>query len=177
MTNWHFSIAVTALFSVTACELPSPLATATNTTQTVGFAQDSPDGAAPGTCWGKTISPAVIETVSREVLLQPAQVSSDGRIQQPAVYKKEELQQIVQARQETWFETVCPNSLTENFVASLQRALTARGSYRGAITGLMDDRTRRAIHKFQLGGGFDSGNLTVTSARTLGLVAVARDLE
>jgi hypothetical protein len=41
----------------------------------------------------------------------------------------------------------------------------------------MDDRTRRAIRKFQLGGGFDSGNLTVESARTLGLVVVPRDTQ
>lgn len=166
-----------ALCAVSACEIQNLGTSASHSTQTIGFAQDAPAGAAPDTCWGKTVSPAVIETVNREVLLNPAQVSSDGRIQKPAIYKKEDIQQIVRPRRDTWFETVCPNFLTEDFVASLQRALSARGSYRGDATGLMDDKTRRAIRKFQLGGGFDSGNLTVASARTLGLVAVPRKSE
>jgi len=105
------------------------------------------------------------------VLLRPAQASTDGRIQQPTVYKKEDVQEIVQQRAETWYETVCPNLMTDNFVASLQRALSIRGTYRGKVTGLMDDETHRAIRKFQQ-SDFESGNLTVASARVLGLVAV-----
>ena len=174
MTYWTLPAVATALCALSACEMPKTGSPKTHSIQTVGFAQDTPKGAATGTCWGKTISPAVIETINHEILLQPAQVSLDGRIQQPAVYKKEDIQQIVKPRQETWFETVCPTLLTEEFVASLQRALSARGSYRGAVSGLMDDRTLRAIRKFQLGGEFDSGNLTVASARTLGLIAVPR---
>ena len=112
----------------------------------------------------------------REVLLQPAQVSTDGRIQQPAVYKKEDVQEIVQQSEETWYETVCPNLMTDDFVASLQRALSLRGAYRGKVSGLMDDKTRRAISKFQQ-GSFQSGNLTVASARTLGLIAIPRPAE
>jgi len=81
------------------------------------------------------------------------------------------VQEIVQQRAETWYETVCPNLMTDDFVASLQRALSIRGTYRGKVTGLMDDKTRRAIRKFQQ-GDFESGNLTVASARVLGLVAV-----
>jgi hypothetical protein len=177
MKHWTFPVMIAAFCAASACEMQNLDSSASHSIQTIGFAQDAPEGAAAGTCWGKTVSPAVIETVNREVLLHPAQVSSDGRIQKPATYKKEDIQQIVQPRRDTWFETVCPNLLTESFVASLQRALSARGSYRGDVTGLMDDRTRRAIRKFQLGGGFDSGNLTVASARTLGLVAVPRTSE
>lgn len=177
MNNWTLYTAATALCVLAACDVSNLGSGRPGALQTIGFAQDAPAGAAPNTCWGKTISPAIIESVSREVLLQPAQVSSDGRIQKPAVYKKEDVLDIVQPRRETWFETVCPRLLTEEFVASLQRALSARGGYRGDVTGLMDDRTRRAIRKFQLGGGFDSGNLTVDSARVLGLVVVPRDIE
>ena len=177
MTYWTLPAMAAVLCALSACEMPKLGTSASHSIQTIGFAQDAPYGAAAGTCWGKTVSPAIIETVNREILLQPAQVSSDGRIQQPAVYKKEDIHQIIQPRRDTWFETVCPNFLTDDFVASLQRALSARASYRGDVTGLMDDRTRRAIRKFQLGGGFDSGNLTVASARTLGLVAVPRKSE
>ena len=174
MTYWNLPILGTVLFTLSACDMENLGTSANQATQTIGFAQDAPKGAASGTCWGKTISPAIIETTNRDILLQPAQVSSDGRIQQPAVYKKEAIQEIIRPRRETWFETVCTNLLTEDFVASLQRALSARGGYRGDITGLMDDRTRRAIRKIQLGSAFDSGNLTVASARKLGLVAVPR---
>lgn len=177
MIHWHLSVLAAAVFVVSACEMPPSGSNAPKSVQTIGFATDAPEGAAVGTCWGKTISPAVIETVTREVLLKPAQTTASGLIQMPAVYKKEDIQQIVRPRQDTWFETVCPNLLTEDFVASLQRSLSLRGNYMGEVTGLMDDRTRRAIQKFQLGGGFDSGNLTVASARTLGLVAVPRSSE
>ena len=81
------------------------------------------------------------------------------------------MQEIVQQRAETRYETVSPNFMTDNFVASLQRALSIRGTYRGKATGLMDDETHRAIRKFQQ-SEFESGNLTVASARVLGLVAV-----
>jgi hypothetical protein len=177
MTYWKPPVLAVVLSVVSACEMPSVGRPTANSQTTVGFAQDAPEGAAPGSCWGKTISPAIIETEKREVLLKPAQFSPDGRIQKPAVYKKEDVQTIVKSREETWFETVCPNLLTDEFVGSLQRALKARGVFRGQATGLMDDRTRRAIRKFQLGGGFDSGNLTVASARSLGLVAVPRTSE
>ena len=177
MTNWTLPAMAAVLCAVAACEMQGSGTSASHSAQTIGFAQDAPDGAAAGTCWGKTVSPAVIETINRETLISPAQVSSDGRIQVPAVYKKEDIQQIVRPRRDTWFETVCPNLLTEAFVASLQRALSVRGTYRGDATGLMDNQTRRAIRKFQLGGEFDSGNLTVASARSLGLVAVPRKSE
>lgn len=172
MTKRNLPLMAVALCALVGCDMPNIGTPSPRSLQIIGFAPDAPDGAAAGTCWGKTISPAIIETVRREVLLQPAQVSTDGRIQQPAVYKKEDVQQ----RAETWYETVCPNLMTDDFVASLQRALSLRGAYRGKVTGLMDDKTRRAIRKFQQ-GGFESGNLTVASARVLGLVAVPRTVD
>ena len=176
MTKRNLPLIAVALCALVGCDMPNIGTPSPRSLQIIGFAPDAPDGAAAGTCWGKTISPAIIETVRREVLLQPAQVSTDGRIQQPAVYKKEDLQEIVQQRAETWYETVCPNLMTNDFVANLQRALSIRRTYRSKVTGLMDDKTRRAIRKFQQ-GGFESGNLTVASARVLGLVAVPRTVD
>ena len=173
MTKRNLPLIAVALCTLVGCDMPNIGTSSPRSLQIIGFA---PDGSAADTCWGKTISPAIIETVRCEVLLQPAQVSTDGRIQQPAVYKKEDVQEIVQQRAETWYETVCPNLMTDDFVASLQRALSLRGAYRGKVTGLMDDKTRRAIRKFQQ-GGFESGNLTVASARVLGLVAVPRTVD
>ncbi len=134
----------------------------------------APPGAAPGTCWGKTVSPAVVETVTRKVLLQPAQISSDGRVQSPPIYKDETRQEVVKPRRDTWYEIPCAADLTPEFIASLQRALDARGYYNGPLTGEMDRRTKDAVLRYQKDEGLNSKTLSVAAARKLGLIAVAR---
>lgn len=134
----------------------------------------APPGAAPGTCWGKTVTPAVVETVTRKVQLQPAQISSDGRVQAPPIYKSETRQEVVTPRRENWYEIICDADVTPDFIASLQRALEARGFYRGPITGEMDMRTRAAIGRYQASEGLESKALSIAAARKLGLIAVAR---
>lgn len=140
----------------------------------IRLTSERPEGASPDTCWGKKTSPAIIETVEREVLLQPAQVTAEGLIQQPAVYRRESVQEIVQERVDTWFEVPCAAELTPEFISSLQRALAARSFYNGPVTGEMSMRTRAAVRRFQAPDGFDSDILTITTARKLGLVAVER---
>ncbi len=135
----------------------------------------APPGAAPGTCWDKTVRPAVVETQNRKVLLQPAQISSDGRVQAAPIYKTEAQQIVTRPRQESWFEVPCAAAMTPDFIASVQRALEARGFYRGPITGTMDARTKAAIRRYQQSEGFDSPNLSVAAARKLGLVAVTQN--
>nr|WP_241188081.1 peptidoglycan-binding domain-containing protein [Pseudohalocynthiibacter aestuariivivens] len=135
---------------------------------------EAPPGAAPGTCWGKVVTPAVIETVTDQIILQPAEVLADGTVVAPAVYKTETRQAIVQERKVTWFETPCAADLTPEFVSTLQRALMARNLYRGQITGMMDSRTRAAVRRYQKPEGLDSGILSLAAARQLGLVAVER---
>ncbi len=137
--------------------------------------RNGPADAAPGTCWGKTVSPAVVERVSTQVQIKPAKVNPDGTIGRPPVYRTEEKQVIVTPRRDNWFETPCADVLTPEFIASLQRALSARGGYAGAITGTMDPATRRAVQAFQRADGPDSGVLTLAAARELGLIAVPRE--
>lgn len=134
----------------------------------------APPGAAPGTCWGKQVTPAVVETVTEQIMLQPAEVLADGTVKSQAIYKTETRQRIVRERRETWFETPCANTMTPQFIATLQRALQARGLYRGLITGEMGPTTRAAIRRFQAPQGLDSGILSLAAARKLGLVAVKR---
>lgn len=133
-----------------------------------------PPGSSPGTCWGKSVSPAVIETVTEQILVQPAEITTDGHVVQPAIYRTETLQRIVKERRETWFEAPCPAQLTGEFIASVQRALQARGLYAGRVTGIMDGRTRAAIRRYQSEQGLDSGILALETARQLGLIAVTR---
>lgn len=136
--------------------------------------EKGPQGAPAGTCWGKTVSPAIIKTVTEQIIIQPAEVLADGTVVSPAIYKTETLQKIVKERRETWFQTPCPEVLTEEFIESLQRALKIRGHFRGGISGEMDARTRAAIRRYQSPQGLDSGILALETGRQLGLVAVQR---
>ena len=130
--------------------------------------------AAEGTCYARTTTPAIIETVTEQVEVTPAKMNPDGSIAKPPVYKTETRQEIVRARVDNWFETPCPDVLTVEFNSTLQRALQARGYYSGPITGEMDAATRQAVRRYQARQGPNSEVLSLTTARALGLVAVPR---
>lgn len=132
---------------------------------------DAPPGAEPGTCWGRDVTPAEIESVIDHVMIQPPEVDSSGIVRVPAVYRTERVQRIVREREEFWFRTPCAADLTPEFLSSLQRALQARGFYDGPINGQMTMATRSAIRAFQRPQGLDSGVLSLRAARQLGLVA------
>lgn len=134
-----------------------------------------PAGAPPGSCWGRTVTPAVIETTTEQVQVTPAQLSPTGEIQALPVYRTETRQTIVSPRIDNWFETPCADRLTPEFISSLQRALKVRDIYTGAISGVFDDATRAAMRRYQLAeGGPDSPVLSIEAARSLGLIAVER---
>lgn len=132
---------------------------------------EAPPGAAPGTCWGKKDTPAVIETVTEQVQLTPAETDATGRVLSPATYATVTRQAILQERVTTWYETPCANVQTPEFIASVQRALAARGLYTGQITARFDASTRAAIARYQTPLGLESEVLSLDSARRLGLVA------
>ena len=74
--------------------------------------------------------------------------------------------------EETAFRVPCPELMTADFIATLQRALAAREFYDGPITGRADPATRRAVQAFQRAQGFDSPILTLDTAQKLGLLPV-----
>lgn len=127
-----------------------------------------------GACYSKTTSPAVIETVTQQVLVRAATYDDLGGLLVPAAYRTESLQKIVTPRVDSWFQTPCRVVMNMEFVASLQRALNVRGLYYGRITGEMDLRTRRAIRRYQMPDGPQSDTLSLANARKLGLVAYDR---
>ncbi|MDT8329200.1 MAG: peptidoglycan-binding domain-containing protein [Roseovarius sp.] len=171
MTRPPFALLSLMAFGLMACETPRP-ATGTGEPDLVTRIETAPPGAAPGTCWGKDVTPAVIETVTEQIVQHPAEIAEDGQILKPALYVTKTRQAIVKERTVTWFETPCAEDLTPDFIASVQRALAARALYRGPINGDMDTRTRTAIRRFQAPEGLDSGILSLESARRLGLVSV-----
>lgn len=138
---------------------------------------NAPPNADPNACYARHTTPAIIETVTEQVLVQPPQIGANGQVLFPAVYRTETRQDIVRERSELWFETLCAEELTGEFVASLQRALGARGHYAGAITGRMDRATKRGVRSYQSAQGLDSAILSLAAARKLGLKEVPRESE
>jgi hypothetical protein len=126
-----------------------------------------------GRCFGRDITPAVIETVTAQVLDKPAVLAEDGAVLSPAVYRSEITQQITRERQEVAFETLCPPAYTVDFVQTLQRALKARGYYAGEVHGHLDAATGRAVQEFQRTDGPDSPLLWIATARELGIVELS----
>ena len=121
----------------------------------------APPGADPSLCWARDVSPARVAT-------ETVQAMEGG------VLTTRTRQRILAERREQWFEAPCPPAMTEEFVATLQRALTARGLYAGPIDGRMTAATRLAVRAYQEPLGLASGTLSMEAARALGLSAAPR---
>jgi Putative peptidoglycan binding domain len=138
-------------------------------------ASDVPPEGPADACWANDEIPAVIETVTEQVLVTPEIRDADGSVTQAAVFASNVDQRMVQEREVVWFQTPCADVAGLDFTASLQRALKARGYYLHDITGQMDPATRTAIRRFQAERGLDSETLSLLAARELGLIEVSRD--
>jgi hypothetical protein len=134
----------------------------------------APPDIAPGSCWAKDTPPAVVETVTEQVVLAPAVIAPDGRVLTPAVTTTQTRRSIARARSDVWFEIPCEEQSDPQFIATLQRALAARNLYGGPISGIYDAPTEAAVRAYQRPRGLDSGVLSLLAARALGLVAAAR---
>ncbi|EPX80047.1 peptidoglycan-binding domain-containing protein [Litoreibacter arenae] len=126
----------------------------------------------PGVCWGHVPGPQVTEIVSDIVLATPAKIGPDGNEIAPAIYREVTRPQTFNEGDGRWFTRTCDADMTPEFVMTLQRALAARGLYSGAVNGVMDQRTLRAVHDYQTPQGLDSAILSLSAARQLGLIAV-----
>jgi hypothetical protein len=134
------------------------------------------DGETPpqiaGQCWASDTAPAVIETVTQQVQVQPERRNSAGVVTQPAEFETQTSQRILDDRATVWFKAPCPDQLTTAFIASLQRALKARGWYNAPVTGAMDAPTTEALRRYQRSIGLDSAQVSQGAAQNLGLLAV-----
>lgn len=134
----------------------------------------APPADKPGVCWAADTTPAVIETVTEQVAT-PEQRDAQGRVIAPASYHTVTRQRMLADRRAVHFRTPCPEQMTVAFVASLQRALKARGHYRAPVSGAMDAATREAIRRFQEPLGLDSPVISLRGAKALGLVTTDLD--
>lgn len=128
-----------------------------------------------GACWAVEVTPAVYEQIEGEIQVVPETLWPDGITRQPAVFRKTLVPRIVQERGEVRFKAPCPADMTPEFISSLQRALAARGYFSGNVTGDYDAPTAAAVRQYQTERGLDSNQVSLDSARALGLAAVDVD--
>ncbi len=148
--------------------------------QTVDLAAEAVhlDGAGPppgpeGACWAHDVIPAKFETVTDQTLVTPEVRDAGGNVTTPATYRTVSKAKMVQDRRDVWFQTPCPPDVTVDFVATLQRALLARGYYSLPLTGVMDAATTEAVRHYQADHGLDSAILSLGATKQLGLVTTA----
>ena len=142
---------------------------------------------APG-CRCEVEGPPVRKRVTRRVLVTPERTVEK---QHPAVYRTVRTCEIVRSgrtwvehaparyRTEThvsrverdgWAPVVCPDGLAPWAMARLQNALNARGYDAGPEDGHGRPQTYAALARWQRDHGMATGQITVESARALGVV-------
>lgn len=124
-----------------------------------------------GVCWASDTAPAVIETITQQVQVRPELRDDAGTITQAAQFQTRTKQRMVTDRETIWFKSPCPDAQTVAFVASLQRALKARGWYLAPVTGVWDKATLTALRSYQRNLGLDSAQISLAAAQDLGLMA------
>ena len=177
--------AVVAALGLSACAAPGPTIESPDVARLIESKEltsnpTPPAAAETNACYGVDASPAEVRTVidyyssrtpePNSVMLEPAEYAPDGTMLYPPVYKRIR-QEISKEREDLWLETPCANALTPDSVASLQRALNARGYYDGPADGRLTEQTRDAIRSYQQTLGLDSAVLSIEAARQLGLTA------
>ncbi|OCX66093.1 hypothetical protein BFP70_08250 [Thioclava sp. SK-1] len=124
-------------------------------------------------CFARQTRPAVVETVTEQRLVTPeVRDPETGTVLRPATYETQTHHKIVEGREAMWFPAPCATAYSQEFVATLQRALQARNLYHGPISGQLSDATSRAIHRYQTARGLFSATLSVKAAQEMGLLAV-----
>jgi hypothetical protein len=134
-----------------------------------------PEKVAPapvGSCTAREIVPAEYRYVMGQVQVVQAERAQDGSIINPPVYRQQPVPKLVKPREEITFPAPCPAQMTPDFIATVQRALFARGYYAGRINAGMDPATREAILRYQRRQGLNSAQLSLEAARALGVSAV-----
>ncbi len=167
---------ITLLLALSACE--QPVVNTSDTNETISspttFHPRAIETHPDGRCYAHTVPDTTTSIVTGQILVAPEERDASGRVISPAIYRNITRPRTVVTQTGDQFETLCAAAYTREFVASLQRALTVRGTYQGPITGRLTAATNDAIGKFQSTKGRDSDILDLALARQLGLVAAAR---
>ncbi|MCP4818827.1 MAG: peptidoglycan-binding protein, partial [Shimia sp.] len=102
MTRLIAPLAALTLLSAAGCEqtISDPPYLAAWSEPEVVRAEDAnaPPNARPGSCWGRDVTPAVLETVTEQIMVQPPEVLADGTVITPGIFRTEQLQRIIKER-------------------------------------------------------------------------------
>ena len=132
----------------------------------------SPPGPEAKGCFTEERRPAVVETVTDHVLVEPEERDAKtGAVLAPARYRTTTQARIVSGGGRMWFASVCAADMTTARIAVLQRALWVRGLYDGPLDGQMSAATREAIRRYQTQRGLISAELSLRAAREMGVVS------
>jgi len=178
MTRPATALILLAVMALAACQSGAPVAQDRATQDMVqrGASVQTPlAGATEAGCWATDTVPAHHESVMETVVITPALLDARGRELQPAVVAQGAHLAQVRPAEDRLFAVPCPEVMTAEFVAALQRALSVRGHYAGPPTGEMDSATRDAVRAYQRPQGLDSAVLSLAAAQHLGLIALPRN--
>ena len=91
-------------------------------------------------------------------------------IEHPAVYRTVESQALIQPEREGWAQVLCGGAINPAFMVRVQQALIAQGFDPGPPDGATRVETYSALRLFQRQHRLAEGQLTVESARALGVI-------
>lgn len=126
-------------------------------------------------CQAKVSKPAIYETVTEKIQIAPAKFSPTGRQIAPPTYQSQITQRVLRKRSAEWFDIPCADEVNAELIASLQRALAARGYFTGKLTAMMDHDTKAALRRYQAQNGLDTAVLARQTLLDLGLLTMPRD--
>jgi hypothetical protein len=174
--NRYMAIGLAAVVAGCAAQVPvkppQKLDLGAAAVQSVG---EAPPAGPEGACWERDTIPAIYETTTEQSLVTPETRDAGGRVVTPAAYQSTSRLKMVDERRDVWFRAPCPDEMDLVFIATLQRALKARGYYEADISGKMDSPTREALRRYQAEHGLDSPKLSLAAAQALGLSVTALD--
>jgi hypothetical protein len=90
-------------------------------------------------------------------------------VKTPAVYRTEKVNKVVRQGGLGWERVFCGGQLDAGFMAKVQAALASRGYDAGPADGQARPETYAALRRFQAANGLSQGQLTIESARALGV--------
>lgn len=131
--------------------------------------------------------PAVMESVTRQILSKPASAkvvevparyesikvqrlltpATERRIEIPARTRTVTSQIQVEPSRLEWRKVLCEANMTPGIITSLQRALKREGFDPGPIDGLVGQTTMRAVERFQTEKDLDRGGITYETLKQL----------
>lgn len=109
--------------------------------------------------------PAVYRTERECRIVQPGHAYT---VTTPAVYRT--VEHVRRTHRAGWEQVVCPNGLAPWAMARMQSALNARGYAAGPEDGVGRPETMQALGRWQRDNHLPAGQVTVESARRLGVV-------